>query len=43
MPRKRLILSTLQQSLGDLVLFDNVDVCAPTGQGVSVYGVEESL
>lgn len=39
----RLILASLQKPLGHLVLLNDVDVCAPAGQGISVDGVEQGL
>lgn len=38
-----LILSSLEQPLRHLVLLDDVDVCAPAGQGISVHGVQQGL
>lgn len=38
-----LILSSLQQSLRDLVLLYDVDVRAPSGESISIDGVEERL
>lgn len=38
-----LILPALQQPLGNLVLLNDVDVRSPTGESVSVDGVEKSL
>lgn len=41
--RTFLILPSLQQPLCDLVLLDDVDVCSPSTQSVSVHSVEERL
>lgn len=38
-----LILPSLQQPLGHLVLLDDVHVRAPTGEGVSIHGIEQRL
>lgn len=39
----RLILTALEQPLCHLVLLNNVDVRTPTGQGISVDGVQQGL
>lgn len=39
----RLILATLEKSLRNLVLLNDVDVRTPTGQGISVDGVQQGL
>lgn len=39
----RLILTALEKSLRHLVLLDDVDMCAPTRQGISVDGVQQGL
>lgn len=38
-----LVLSPLEQPLRHLVLLDDVNVCAPAGQGISVDGVQQGL
>lgn len=38
-----LILSPLEQSFCHLILFDDVDVGSPSGQGISVDSVEQGL
>lgn len=38
-----LVLSPLEQSLRDLILLDDVDVCSPTRQCIAIDGVEKGL
>lgn len=43
LPFLSLILSPLEQPLGDLVLLDNVNMCTPAGKRISVNGIEQRL